>query len=211
MKKITSSEWCAVANERRPRHRKMFQRLACSILALYGVAAYALNAPSADETFSSNFVYVGGVTRMTISLHNNDIADVTAVQMSDVYPAGMTNAGANPIVRNTCGGTVTATTNPQGFTFSGGTLHANGCEIVMNVAGTQAGVGNTVTNTTSTITSSNAPAGQPASATLHVFGAALLQAPDVSLTPFPDTINVGGNSTLMLAVSNPNVTSIDGA
>jgi uncharacterized repeat protein (TIGR01451 family) len=191
--------------------RKALLRFACSLLSLYGVAAYALNAPTANETFSSNFVYVGGVTRLKIALQSNNVGDITGVQLSDVYPAGMSNAPGNAVVRNTCGGTLSATANPAGFTFSGGTLHPSGCEIVVNVTGTQAGVGNPVTNTTSAITSANAPAGLPASATLSVAGVPLLQAPEVTLTSFPDAVKVGGNSTLMLSVSNPNVETISGA
>lgn len=212
MKTVTTNSGKDARHASRARvMRQAVVRFACSVLGLYGVAAYALNAPSAVETFTSNAVYVGGVTRMTIALHNNDFGDVNDVQLSDVYPAGMSNAGANAVVGNTCGGTVSATTSPQGFTLSGGTLHASGCEVVVNVTGTQAGAGNALTNTTSPITSSNAPPGQPASATLDVFGVQLLQAPDVTLTPFPDTMIVGGNSTFMLSVSNPNVASIEGA
>ena len=140
MKNVWNHEVRAMCVERKHCFRNAFRWVGCALFALYGIAAYALNAPTATETFSSNFVYVGGVTRMKIALQNNDAADITGVQVSDVYPAGMSNASGSPVVGNTCGGTVTVTTNPQGFTFSGGTLHANGCEIVLNVTGTQAGV-----------------------------------------------------------------------
>ena len=87
MKKIANLE-IRMSSPSHPRNlRNGMLRFAGALIAMYGVSAHALNAPTADETFSAPSVYVGGVTRMKIALHNSDASDVTGVAISDVYPA----------------------------------------------------------------------------------------------------------------------------
>src|SRR3982751_6428015 len=178
-----------------------------------------LPPPTVAKWFDPSYVYVGGTTQMTIELTNSNTTALTGVQFTDAYPLGLVNAANAPggvIAINTCGGTVTADAGGTSAALIGGTIppatlqYPVSCKIVLNVSGTAAGTGNLITNHTGPVTVANAFAGADATADLTVANAPLLQAPIATITAMPGSIDVGGNATIMIALSNPNVTPIEG-
>ena len=116
---------------------------------------------------------------MKITLSNpNQNADITGAQLTDIYPVGMVNAPNGAVISNGCGGSVIAAANGSSTSLTNGTIPAGGaCEIVIGVVGTSVG---SPINSTGTVTSSNAPTGASASATLKVTSGVPLAAPTVS-------------------------------
>src|SRR5690606_20498099 len=122
----------------------------------------------------------------------------TGAAFTDTYPAGILNS-ATPSLTNSCGGTATAAAGSNSISLSGGTIPTNGnCELTVSVTGTATGT-NTIPAGGLAVNggASNAVA---ASATLTV-----AQPPAVSKAFAPSSIAIGGNSTLTLTLTNPNV------
>jgi uncharacterized repeat protein (TIGR01451 family) len=167
----------------------------------------ALYAPGVAMSFDSNSVSIGGIVQMTISLSNQGGAgDITGVELNDIYPQEMSNAPANVIAKNTCGGPGSLTALPGGTSavLHNGALH-DFCEIVLNVTGTAQPVNQLpITNHTGPVTSDNAMPGADATADLSIADVPLLAAPVATLRLLPDTILVGGQSILEVALANPN-------
>lgn len=70
------------------------------------------------------------VTARACALRNAGLpfgSDVTDLQRSDAYPAGLADVPANAVVGKTRAGTVTTTTDPVGFTPGSGTPSTNRC------------------------------------------------------------------------------------
>lgn len=106
-------------------------------------------APSISKTFTPNTVGPGDISRMEIRITNPSLTtSLTGLALIDTYPttatqpdgsslaAAMTNS-ATPNVTVTpagCAGTVTATANGTGVSFSGGSLAAGGvCTIAVDI------------------------------------------------------------------------------
>ncbi len=123
--------------------------------------------PSISKTFSPESVVAGGRTRLIFIINNPNMdTALTGVQFNDSLPTGM--SVASPVVFSTenCG---TPTFNPVGgatsFTFSGATIPAGQfCKVQVDV--TAPGTVGSFTNTTSTVSSSNAGSGNTGSDTL---------------------------------------------
>jgi hypothetical protein len=85
-----------------------------------------------SKTFSPARIGVGGVSLLTITLHNpgSSVASMIA-PLTDKLPSGLTVSGN---IRNSCGGTVTAPTGGSTVTLTGGSIPARSlCSITVNV------------------------------------------------------------------------------
>jgi hypothetical protein len=157
-------------------------------------------APVASVDFAPPNVQVGGSSQMTIMLSNsNQGGNIVGVQLVDNYPNGIINAPSSPVFSDTCGFTEDMSVDSSA-NLSNGTIPAgNSCSIVIAVIGTAPGIAD---NHTGIITSSNAPVGTDASATLTVG----LQAPVVAKSFDPAGVYLGGTSRMTIKLTNLNST-----
>jgi uncharacterized repeat protein (TIGR01451 family) len=121
--------------------------------------------PTLTKAFSPPTVAVGGTTTLTFTLTNpNPFVVLSRITFADPFPGGLAVA-ANPAVTNTCGGVPSVGPFALAVAHANASLPAGGsCTFSVNVTATSAGV---KTNTT-TIVSSSAGIGSPATGTLTV-------------------------------------------
>ncbi len=144
--------------------------------------------------FAPASILVGGTSVLTITLTNSNATAITGVGFTDNYPANMKNTGT-PSLSNSCGGTATAAAGGTSLVLSGGTVAANGsCVISVNVTATAAG---TYSDSTGTVSTSNAGNVSGPSATLTVSAVSNFNAFETSVTPNPGAIS--GNIYTKLA------------
>jgi uncharacterized repeat protein (TIGR01451 family) len=158
------------------------------------------SAPTISKVFGAASIPLNATTSLTFTLANpNGAIALTAVAFSDIFPAGLVVATPNALA-NTCGGTSTATAGSGSYSLANGTVPAGGtCTVSLNVTGTTAGV---KVNTTSPVSSAQAPNGSPATATLTV-GTATTTTLTSSRNPsttgqavtFTATVAAGGGGT----------------
>jgi len=161
-----------------------------------------LAPPTVTKVFTPNSVAVSvGATRyystMTITLTNPNSTPITNVALTDTYPANLLNRSGGTIT-NTCSATVTAPTNGSTtFTFSNGTIPANGsCTVGYNrIYSNNAGA---YTNTINPgdITSS---AGNNTIAANDILSVGSI---GVDKAFAPNSIAVGASSTLTITITN---------
>jgi uncharacterized repeat protein (TIGR01451 family) len=166
----TSDKICLVHSvDKSKRFRDLCTAIACPIamaIAASTASAGPLLALSAAKSFNPTIVNIGGVSQMTLSVHNPNRVAISGVQFDDVFPPGMTNAMGNPIVSSTCGGTLVAQPNANEVAVSGVTLPAGGsCSVIVNVVGNFVGIW---INHTGTIFAPGIPSGAGAQANLQV-------------------------------------------
>ena len=137
-----------------------------------GTALAQAAAPVITKSFNPAIVALNGSSIATITVTNpNPALPLTNVQFSDTMPAGIdliTQTGGTCSTVATGGGMFTI--NPGTETFSStSSVLAGGqsCTITVRVTGVLIG---THLNTTSQVSSTSAPSGPPASATLTVTG-----------------------------------------
>jgi uncharacterized repeat protein (TIGR01451 family) len=136
-----------------------------------GTALAQASAAVITKSFNPAVVVLGGGSVATITVTNPNQVPLTNVQFSDTMPAGIdliTQTGGTCSTPATGGGMFTI--NPGTETFSStSSVLAGGqsCTITVSVTGVAIGAH---LNTTSPVTSSSAPPGAPASATLTVTG-----------------------------------------
>jgi uncharacterized repeat protein (TIGR01451 family) len=172
------------------------------------VSGSKLAAPTVTKEFDSANILLGGSSRMSITLKNGTSQAVTGVALTDTYPPGMSNASSNVILRNTCGGPVTAPANGASLALTGGSIGPNSsCVIAVTVAGNT--VDNLV-NHTGAVTSANAETGADASAGLTISAGSLLNAPTLTKQFAPTSIPLGSTTTMTLTLTNPNTQAITG-
>jgi hypothetical protein len=122
-------------------------------------------APTVSKSFSPTSIVIGGTSTMTVTLINPNPAPITGTAFTDAYPAGLVNA-ASPALSNTCGGTATGAAGGNSLSLNGGTIPASGsCSVSIAVTSNTAG---TYSNSTGTVTSTNANNGAASIATLTV-------------------------------------------
>ena len=131
-------------------------------------ASFTLNpviAPVASAAFNPTTIIVGGTSRLTITVTNPNAVALTNVQFTDTLPSGIAYVS---FLAGDCGNF-----NVNGGTFSitEPILGANSsCSVAVQVKGNSV---ENATDTTSTVTSANAPAGTAATAMLTVEGASI--------------------------------------
>jgi uncharacterized repeat protein (TIGR01451 family) len=136
-----------------------------------------IGPPSIAKAFGAASINLNATTTLSFTITNpNPTVALTGVGFGDTLPAGITIATPNGLTGSCGAGTIT-TGSVSGFSvvnLSGGTIAAGGsCTFSVNVVGTSGGH---KTNTTGTVTSSNAGSGNQATATIDVL------APDVTIT-----------------------------
>jgi uncharacterized repeat protein (TIGR01451 family) len=140
----------------------------------------------------------GGTSALAILLSNPN-TDVFSGTVNNVQ-FSMSNVPVAPggLLENTCGASLVVTATSVQLTD--GTLQAAGsCVIIVNLAGNAPGQ---VALDTGPITSSNAPAGSAAAATLTVASGTLLAAPGAETTFAPNLISIGGTTQLTIRLTN---------
>ncbi len=168
-----------------------------------------LVAPAIAKSFNPNTV-VGatspcpsaGCSTITFTLTNPNSVALTNVTFTDAFPANMrTVAAAQNFIgagRGTCTGTIPSAqgaVNQTSLTFSATTLPPNSsCTIMADVQVTANG---TYTNTTSGVTSNQTPVAGAAASDILARGVV-----SVTKSFSPDSIQVGGTSTLTFRITN---------
>jgi Ethanolamine utilization protein EutJ (predicted chaperonin) len=155
-------------------------------------------------SFAPASIGVGGESAMTITLHNNDIAnEITGVQLSVIYPSSsMVNGTGNPVESDDCQFTEDVPTLDKTVVLSGGKIAAGqDCSVVIDVIGTAP---SNWTVQTSPVASDNAAIGPGGSGALQIFDSLQkLEAPIVEQTFSPANVLVGGTAKLSIKLTNP--------
>ncbi len=158
------------------------------------------SSPTVTKAFSPATINAGATSVMTITLTNpNASVAITGAAFTDIYPAGLTNTNSANAA-TTCVGTVTAANNGNSVQLSGAAIPASsGCTVTVNVTSALGGV---YTNSTGTVTTTNANSGTAATAVLTVTGP-----PTVAKSFATSPIMSGATSVLTITLTNPNPTT----
>jgi uncharacterized repeat protein (TIGR01451 family) len=151
--------------------------------------------PSVTKSFSPSTIIAGSASTLTINITNPNGFNLTSAGFTDTYPSGMVNL-STPTPTNSCGGTLTATPGAGALSLTGGTIPAAGCSISVPVTGTT--TGGTLTNTMSTVTTTEAAASNAASGSLTV-----ILPPTVAKSFSPNSVVVNVPSTMTITLANP--------
>jgi uncharacterized repeat protein (TIGR01451 family) len=144
--------------------------MAVLISASFAATAFAQAASAViSKSFSPAVVALNGSSIGTITVTNPNAVPLTNVQFSDTMPAGIdliTQTGGTCSTLATGGGMFSINPGTETFSSTSSVLAAGqSCTITVSVRGTVIGAH---LNTTSPVTSSEAPPGAAASATLTV-------------------------------------------
>jgi uncharacterized repeat protein (TIGR01451 family) len=155
-------------------HRSSRLSLLAAVLisASFAGAAFAQATPAViTKSFFPAVVALNGSSIGTITVTNPNAVPLTNVQFSDTMPAGIdliTQTGGTCSTPATGGGMFSINPGTETFSSTSSVLAAGqSCTITVSVKGTTLG---THINTTSQVTSSEAPPGAAASGTLTVSG-----------------------------------------
>lgn len=153
-----------------PRSSRLLIVMAVLICASFAGTAFAQAAPAViTKSFSPAVVALNGASIGTITVTNPNAVPLTNVQFSDVMPAGIdliTQTGGTCSTLATGGGMFTINPGTETFSSTSSVLAAGqSCTITVSVHGTILGAH---INTTSQVTSNEAPPGAAASGTLTV-------------------------------------------
>jgi hypothetical protein len=130
---------------------------------------FVATAPKLSKTFGE--VSIGSLSSTTLSftlMNPNHSVTLDALQFSDALPAGLVIATPNGLTGSCSGGTIIAPAGGNLITLSGAVLAPQAsCTFSVNVTSTGSVLGY-LTNTTSTVTSTEALPGAAASASLFI-------------------------------------------
>lgn len=99
----------------------------------------SVQPPSLSKSFAPNTIFVGDVSRLTITLRNNDLATaLTQTTYTDTLPLGVVLASnVNPVLNGCGSGTVSADPGTRIITLINGTVSPNSvCTVAVNVTST---------------------------------------------------------------------------
>lgn len=140
----------------------------------YGLATLTvIDPPVISKVFGSSEILKGETTTLKFRIANsNKTTAITGIAFTDPLPVGLDVSGAT--INDACGAgsTVTITANtaptPDTIALTNGVIAADSfCEFTVTVTGTTPS-STVYTNTTSTVTSTNAGTGEPAEAKVFV-------------------------------------------
>jgi uncharacterized repeat protein (TIGR01451 family) len=142
------------------------------ITACFAGSAFAQASAVITKSFNPAVVALNGNSIATITVTNpNPALPLTNVQFSDIMPAGIdliTQTGGTCSTLATGGGMFSINPGTETFSSTSNVLAGGqSCTITVSVRGIAVGAN---VNTTSQVTSSNAPPGAAASGTLTVLG-----------------------------------------
>ncbi len=171
----------------------------------YGVSAryVAIVDPTAatiTKSFTPSTTNVGGVSRLTITIKNNNPVTVSGYNFVDNLPANMRVANPPNATTSSCGSpTFAPAANATSLTFSNGTIAANGtCTIQVDVTTTTTGI---FTNTTNNLFIDAQDTGKSATAQLTVNNAPAPPAPTCGLVLARWTMDAGQGTSVPPAYS----------
>jgi hypothetical protein len=127
----------------------------------------ASRPPTITKAFADSQIQLFGLnsTALSFTLTNPNPIALTGLAFTDTLPSGLIVSTPNGLT-GSCGGMITATDGSNSISLSGATLAAGAsCTFSVNVTGTAIGV---QTNTTSTVTSNEAPPGTAATSSISV-------------------------------------------
>lgn len=164
----------------------------------------SVQPPSLSKAFAPNTVFVGDISRLTITLRNNDLAtSLTETSYTDNLPANvLLAANVNPVLNGCGSGTVTADPGTGTIILNNATVSPNSvCTVAVNVTSTTA---NTYPN--------SIPAGPAAGSistkqgvTNATAAEATLAVQNVGITKAfsPTSIVAGAISNMTITIQNP--------
>src|ERR1700741_702159 len=126
---------------------------------------FAQSSINITKSFNPSSVPVGGTatTTMTVTITNPNAFQVTGINFSDTYPAGLVPDQVGAYTCGTLGSS--ALFNGSGWSFTNVTLAAGAsCSVPMLM---HASIPGAIVNTTSVVTGIGVPPGGPASDTLN--------------------------------------------
>ncbi|MEO7432027.1 MAG: hypothetical protein ABIR62_08380 [Dokdonella sp.] len=183
-----------------------------NVLPITGTANIA-RALDLAKSFAPGTVFAGGNSRLTITFTRRAGASaLTGLSVTDTLPAGHVIA-TPPTASTTCGGTVTATAGSNSVALSGGALgggaSSTSCVVQVDVK-TPSGSAGTATNTipANAVTTTEGVTTTAATATI----ARVTSSVSLSKGFSPDTVVIGGTSTLSVGIlnTNPGAVSLTG-
>jgi uncharacterized repeat protein (TIGR01451 family) len=172
-----------------------------------GTAANATLTVQAQPTIAKAFapaaITAGAPSTLTITITNPRATGLTGLAFNDLFPSGM-RVHATPALTNTCGGTVSgATADSTSIGLTGGSVAASSsCTISIAVTANTTG---TYNNTTSALTSNEAPPSNPsntASVTVAGFGISGVVYADVNHNSALDGAETGTGQTLFVKLAS---------
>ena len=160
--------------------------------------------PTLGKAFSPATINAGGTSTLTITLSNAGVtAGSLTAPFTDTFPTGLLVAGN---ATTTCGGTLTASTGGSTVTLTGGSIPANGsCTVTVPV--TAPGGGSFINSLAAgALQTANGSNTAPAVATLTVSTPTGVP-PTLGKTFTPATVNAGDVSTVLITLTNFDVTA----
>jgi LPXTG-site transpeptidase (sortase) family protein len=169
------------------------------------ITVIAVTPPSVSKGFSPNTIFIGEVSRLTITLNNNDTnTNLTGTSYTDTLPAGLLLATpVNATVMNCGAGSVlTATAGTDTIMLSDATVAPSpNCVVAVDVTGASGTYTNTIPAGPgvpgSVQTDQGVTNNAPASANLNI------QPVDIDKSFSPSSFQAGGLTTLTITLSNP--------
>jgi uncharacterized repeat protein (TIGR01451 family) len=170
-------------------------------------ASPAVNVTTVDsialtKSFSPDPIAEGQTSTLTLNIRNRTLNQLTAVNLTDNLPAGITLA-ANPAANNQCGGTLQAFPGDTQVILSGGTVNPRPdgsaqtqCQITVEVTGTTPG---SYLNTIDPADFSSSGGTMPSSVSDTLTINAGISA---SKSFFPASVTSGGNARVTINVAN---------
>lgn len=180
-------------------------------------ALYIVTKPTVSKLFLTSPVTFSGGTAtsvMRITVKNNAGINITAVSLTDSFPALPSQMKWVNTVANSCGGTLTDTAgaalvsnSSTGIRLTNGAITAAAGTCTIDVTVSVPATGN-YDNTTSGATSSANPSPGPPSNTTTLI--AYLSAPSVTKAFAVNGFQTGGANRLTITITNPNTAAITG-
>lgn len=159
--------------------------------------------PSVTKTFTPSTIGAGTKSNLVVTLTNPNPVVVTAVNVTDNLPSGMTIASPTNVLTTCSVGTASATVAGTTLGLSGATLPASGsctfsADVIVSIPGSY-----TNTIPAGAVSSSNAGVSTAGSQTLTVTAA-----PSVSKSFTPGTVAQNASSSLTITLTNPTATAM---
>jgi uncharacterized repeat protein (TIGR01451 family) len=153
--------------------------------------------PTIAKAFGAASIPVGGITSLTLTLHNpNTVATLTGIQIVDPLPGGFMVSNPNGQASNCPSGTFFDNPGATTVTMTGATLAPGAsCTFAINVTASNPG---TWANTTGNVSSNEGGTGLTASANLIV-----VAPPSISKSFTPTSIPINTSSSLQFTITNP--------
>jgi len=166
-----------------------------------------LAPPTITKVFLTTPITAGQTSTLIITLNNPGGTDLTGVTFTDTFPAAIENANPTNASTTCTNGTVTATAGGGTVALSGATIAANtACNVRVDVTSYIPGAHTNTIPVGGVTTDQGVSNNAAATDTLTVNFAE----PTVTKTFIPDSIVVGGTSTLTIEIDNPNAAGLTG-